>query len=68
MSKHKNRAAAKPAENCGTELNHAGIKFMPENGPAQSQLSEQKQVDGIWVLLVFAILFLFLMVMGWWAS
>lgn len=70
MSKSKKRMATKPAEINVVEETKTAPEFTPDNNSGQVplHLREKKQVDGIWVLLVFAALFLLLMVMGWWAS
>lgn len=70
MSKSKKRTAPKPAESNVVEEARTAPEFTPNNGPGQGpqHRHEKKQVDGIWVLLVFAALFLLLMMMGWWAS
>lgn len=70
MSKSKKHMATKPAEINVVEENKTAPKFTPDNNPGQVplHLHEKKQVDGIWALLVFAALFLLLIVMGWWAS
>ncbi len=70
MSKSKKRMATKPADINMVEETKTAPDFTPGHNAGQTplHLREKKPVDGIWVLLVFAALFLLLMVMGWWAS